>query len=309
MDWWCEQSTVGAGPKTAAARCPGTVSTVDVAEDEGRAAVSQMCPITSGRCWCRVPPSSTLSTWQPRQMASTGRSAAQGRGQQRPLAGVADGVDPAHLWIGFLAVGAGVDVAAAAEHQTVEHGDDLVGTRARALGRAAGRGHQQGPPTGGGHQFEVVLGQHGRPARPRCPSSPRPRRWRRRSGGSSLASVQRGWTLAAGATNMAPHARPRAHRPRNRRRIRRHRHRCLPRHVRAPGGQAGHGRLLDLPRRRARDRGLRLPARRRRRHEPAARATPSPTGTPATATSSASRTSPRPGGSRGSRARPWSSAT
>ncbi len=86
-----------------------------------------------------------------------------------------------------------------------------------------------------------------------------------------MASVQRGWTLARSATNMAPHARPRAHRPRNRRRVGGHRHRCLPRHVRAPGGQAGHGRLLDLPRGRPRDRGLRVPPRRRRRHEPAAR--------------------------------------
>ena len=103
------------------------------------------------------------------------------------------------------------------------------------------------------------------------------------------------------------HARSRAHRRRDRRRVHRHRRRRLPRHARTSGRQAGHGGLLHRPRRRARDRGLRLRAGGRRRHDPAARATASPTGTPATATSCAGPTTPRHGGSPGWTARPWSS--
>ena len=195
----------------------------------------------------------------------------QGGGQQGAFAGVAVGVDPTHLGFGLLAVGPGVDVAATAEHQAVEDGDDLVGTPTRAFGRAARWRHQQRAATGGGHQLEVVLGQDGRPARPGGPARLGHVGGDADQGDHRGQRTERGWTLARSATNMAPHARPRAHRPRNRRRVGGHRHRCLPRHVRAPGGQAGHGRLLVLPRGRPRDRGLRVPPRRRRRHEPAAR--------------------------------------
>ncbi|PQM47146.1 hypothetical protein C1Y40_02669 [Mycobacterium talmoniae] len=57
---------------------PGTVRAVSVV-NTALPARCPLWPITSGRCWCSVPPSATLSTWAPRQMPSTGspsRSAA-----------------------------------------------------------------------------------------------------------------------------------------------------------------------------------------------------------------------------------------
>ena len=42
MAWWCEQSTVGDGPKTAAARVPGTVSTSTSPKTKGARAVGQV---------------------------------------------------------------------------------------------------------------------------------------------------------------------------------------------------------------------------------------------------------------------------
>ena len=91
--------------------------------------------------------------------------------------------------------------------------------------------------------------------------------------------------------------------------IHRHRRRGLPRHARAPGGQAGDGGLLPGARGRARDRGVRLPAGGRRRHEPPARVPLHQLGHRAMATWSACRTTPRRGTSRGCPGRPWSSAT
>ena len=54
--------------------------------------VARWCPVwptTSGRCWCSVPPSATLSTCAPRQMPSTGMPRANAPLQQRELPGVA----------------------------------------------------------------------------------------------------------------------------------------------------------------------------------------------------------------------------
>jgi len=68
-------------------------------------------------------------------------------GQQRTLAGVADAVDAAHLGIGLLAVGGGVDISPTGQHQAVEHVDDLVRSRLGAVTGCWWR-HQQGAAAG-----------------------------------------------------------------------------------------------------------------------------------------------------------------
>ena len=67
-------STVVPAPNTDAAVVPGAVPTSTSSKCMGWRRWSTF-PTTSGRCWCSVPPKKTFSTWQPRQMASTGRSA------------------------------------------------------------------------------------------------------------------------------------------------------------------------------------------------------------------------------------------
>ena len=55
------------------AACPARVST-PCSEKLPGVSLWPLWPTTSGRCWTRSPPSATLSTCEPRQMASTGRS-------------------------------------------------------------------------------------------------------------------------------------------------------------------------------------------------------------------------------------------
>ena len=244
MDWWCEQSTVGAGPNTAAARVPGTVSTSTSPKTKGAPAMEQVADHVGHVLVQRAAELDVEHLAAPAD-GQHGQVRPQRCRQQRTLAVVAVGVDPAHLGLGTLAVRLRIDVAAAAEHQAVEDGDHLVRRRARTFGRAAGRGQQEGATTGRGHQFEVVLGQDGGPPGPAGPARLGHIR-RDADQGNHRGQRTESWTLGGGATNMAPHARPPAHRHRNRRRFRRHRHRCLPRHVRTPRGEAGDRRLLDL---------------------------------------------------------------
>ncbi len=90
--------------------------------------------------------------------------------QQRSLARATVRVDAGHLVVRFLAVGERVHVAAARQHEPVEHGDHLVRAGLGPVGRGARRGHQQGPAACGGCQLEIRLRQHAGSPLPRSPA-------------------------------------------------------------------------------------------------------------------------------------------
>ena len=95
----------------------------------------------SGMCWYSVPPSATLSTWKPRQIASVGiaavdRGVARARARSRRSARST----PYTLGVRLLAVAGGIDVGAAGEHERV----DAVEQRARVADR--GRRRRGWPP-------------------------------------------------------------------------------------------------------------------------------------------------------------------
>ena len=71
--------------------------------------------VTSGRCWCSVPPRATLSAWQPRQMPSTGMPSASALPRDRDLEGVERRLDRAEVGMRLGAVGGRVEVRAAGQ--------------------------------------------------------------------------------------------------------------------------------------------------------------------------------------------------
>ena len=147
---------------------PGTVSTSTSSKCMGWRRWSTF-PTTSGRCWCSVPPKKTFSTWQPRQMASTGRSASSAAARRARSLASRFGSTPPTSGSGLLPVGGRVHVATPGQDQAVEHGDHLGRPRLGAAGGGAGRRQEQGPAAGGGHQLEIGRGQDGGPALPRSP--------------------------------------------------------------------------------------------------------------------------------------------
>ena len=101
------------------AECPARSCTRDV-ENTALPAWCLLCPTTSGRCWCSVPPSATLSTCAPRQMPSTGspRFSAPASSANSQLVAVVAGF--VGLGVRRLAVARRVDVLAAGDHQAVQ---------------------------------------------------------------------------------------------------------------------------------------------------------------------------------------------
>ena len=201
-------------------------------------------PMTSGRCWCSVPPSSTLRTWQPRQMASTGRSAARAAASSARSLSSRTVLTPATARRGRLAVGG---------QGPRRPRRSAPGRRAAATTSAARRSRPRrgrsgaagagGAAAGGRHQLVVGAGEHrgGRSHEaPGCVGH---------IGGDaderdpSTTSVQNGWTGPLRARHHAS-CPDLSSLPRDRRRIDRHRHRGLSRHARPAGRQAGHARVL-----------------------------------------------------------------
>ena len=93
-----------------------------------------------------MPPRATLSSWQPRQMASSGRSISSATAIRPQLEGVAVRVEMRRVTPGPPAVLAWIDVVAARQHEAVEAGEQRRGfDLARHLHRrAAGRGDRVG---------------------------------------------------------------------------------------------------------------------------------------------------------------------
>ena len=67
---------VAEGP---ARRLPGSISTGWLVSVPGVVCRCGICSESSGRCWCRAPPRTTLSAWVPRQIARIGISRASAR--------------------------------------------------------------------------------------------------------------------------------------------------------------------------------------------------------------------------------------
>ena len=94
----CARACVGGPRRRAAAARPGSL----------------------GMSWISVPPSATFSTCRPRQMASTGRSAASARRTSVDLEGVAAGFGDVVGRVRRLAVERRIDVVAAGQQQPVD---------------------------------------------------------------------------------------------------------------------------------------------------------------------------------------------
>ena len=112
---------VGRSPISAASRVPGTVLT-PMSRTPRCPADARNDRSTSGRCWCRVPPSATLSTCAPRQMPSTGmpRRIAP-RSARTPCASRSRLASWPRRWPdAVLAVAGRVHVASAGDDQPVE---------------------------------------------------------------------------------------------------------------------------------------------------------------------------------------------
>ena len=166
-------------PKTSAVREPGIVVTSTSPNTDG-AGRWPSWPTTSGRCWCSVPPSSTLRIWQPAAHGQHGQVDRQGRRQERALTFVADRIDPTHAGPGGLAVEGRVDIPPPVSTSPSSTDDHLGCPEAGPRGGGARRRQEHGSGAGRGHQLVVRLGQDRRRARSTPPRPTPPRRWKGR---------------------------------------------------------------------------------------------------------------------------------
>ena len=145
IDWWCEQRTVAMVAEDVGGAGAGDGLDVDVAEHIGRRAVGGVPHLVwqvlmEGPAEVDVEDLAAAADGEDREVH------AEGRVEQGTLALISHRVDPGDLGHRLLAVRLRRHIAPAGQHEGVEDGDDLLGSRTRSPEACFGGGSKSGRP-------------------------------------------------------------------------------------------------------------------------------------------------------------------